>query len=229
MTGLGELLTIVAELNLSIELVGWTRRTRLRCGRRLLAAARMPEARTGRSVDECRSFTRRKAMTMTVSSEHDSKVAERAVLGAALRDRVDDVIDHVRELTVDAGGGLEDAIEQMFREAARIATVAVADWISDGDADAAGECGFETAAGFADLAAFRGASMNEVAKRCLRWRDCIASVLMDQADLLDVSRAAVREALWMTLHSFDVTLVRMCEAYDAERQRLLDDDPAGRP
>jgi hypothetical protein len=160
---------------------------------------------------------------MTARSEHGPKLAERALLGAALRDRVDGIVDRVCELASDAGGGFDETIEDTFRAGARAATCAVADWISHGDADFESEADFDAAASFADMARFRCASVHEVAKRCLRWRDCIASVLLDEADLLEISRGAVHEALWMTLHGFDVTLVRMCEAYEVERQTLLED------
>jgi len=160
---------------------------------------------------------------MMARSEHGTRLAERALLGAALRDRVDDVTDRVCELTHDAGGGFDETIEDTFRAAVGAATRAVADWISFGDTAVTRESDFYAAATFADLARFRCASVHEVAKRCLRWRDCIASALMDEADVLEISRGAVREALWMTLHGFDVTLVRMCEAYEVERQTLFDD------
>jgi len=145
------------------------------------------------------------------------------MLGAALRERVADVIDKVRELTREAGGELDPSIEETFCHAAFLATVDVAERVSDCESGFAVEADGESASGFADIAAFRGAPVAEVAKRCLRWRDCIATVLMDEADRLEISRATVRDALWTTLHIFDVTLVRMCEAYENERQSLLDD------
>jgi hypothetical protein len=154
-------------------------------------------------------------------------IAERAVLGDALSERVGEVIERVHELTVEAGGVLDPAIEDTFRVAARTATVAVAEWISRGDAEGARDSGLAAASGFAGLATHRDAALNEVAKRCLRWRDCIAAVLMDQADELELSRAAVHEALWMTLRSFDVTLVRLCEVYEAERQEMFDELAGG--
>jgi len=159
---------------------------------------------------------------MTVSSEHDSKVAERAALAAALRLRAGDVIDRIDELTRDCDGVLEPVIEDTLRDAAEIATIAVADAIARGVAAATLDpIASSGATGFAELAAFPGASVNEVAKRCLRWRDCVAAELMDDADRLGISRGTVREALWLTLHSFDAALVRMCEAYECERQTML--------
>ena len=159
---------------------------------------------------------------MTVSSEHDSKIAERAALAAALRVRVGDVVDRIDELTRECGGVLEPVIEDTLRDAAELATIGVADAIALGVAAATLDpTAGSGATSFAELAAFPGASVNEVAKRCLRWRDCVATVLMDDAERLDISRAAIREALWLTLHSFDATLVRMCEAYECERQSML--------
>jgi len=160
---------------------------------------------------------------MSVSSEHGSRLAERATLGSALRDRVDDVIDRVNPLTFDEGGRFGETIEETFRAATRAATLVVANRIAHGDGEGARPSGtYSPGDGFADVARLRGASVAEVAVRCMRWRDCIASVLMDEAELLGVSRGAVREALWLTLQSFDATLLRMCGAYDVERQSLVD-------
>lgn len=158
---------------------------------------------------------------MSVSSEHGWKPAERAALGAALRDRVGDVVDRMHRLTQEARGVLEPDIEKAALAAAESTTIAVAEAIADETAPMAESgAGFEPG-GFAALVGFQNAPVHEVIERCLRWRDCVASVLMDEAERLDISRGAVREALWLTLHTFDATLVRLGDTYELERQVLL--------
>ncbi len=65
--------------------------------------------------------------------------------------------------------------------------------------------------------------MNEVTKRCLRWRDAVIEVLHESARELEISPAALAEAVSMTQRTLDVTLVRMCEAFEQERARIADE------
>lgn len=149
--------------------------------------------------------------------------AERAVLGAALRARVNDVIGHMRALTRDSGLGLDPAVDDTVGEAACATTAALADWVSNGDTDAVREGDIAAADKFAQLAAHGETAVNEMVKQCLRWRDSAASILLDEAERLEVSRSAIREALLQTLKIFDLTLVRVCDAYEDERQRMMDE------
>ena len=55
--------------------------------------------------------------------------------------------------------------------------MAVARWIAGEGAEVAIEAGRETWPIFGELAAHRAASLNEVTKRCVWWRDSVAEVL----------------------------------------------------
>jgi diguanylate cyclase (GGDEF)-like protein len=72
---------------------------------------------------------------------------------------------------------------------------------------------------FARLASQRAAPLNEVTKRCLRWRDSTAEVLRFRAAELKLGEETLAQALRMLQRSLDVTLVRMCQSFEDERQR----------
>jgi diguanylate cyclase (GGDEF)-like protein len=72
---------------------------------------------------------------------------------------------------------------------------------------------------FGQLAAQRAAPLNEVTKRCLRWRDAADDVVRETAERLALQPEVLAAALAMLQRSLDVTLVRMCQSFESERQR----------
>jgi diguanylate cyclase (GGDEF)-like protein len=76
---------------------------------------------------------------------------------------------------------------------------------------------------FGQLAAQRAAPLNEVTKRCWRWRDAATEVLSETAARLKLAPGALTQALDMLEISLRLTLVQMCECFDAERQ-LADEE-----
>ena len=141
-------------------------------------------------------------------------------LGNALARRVEDVVSRLRELTSAAEVHLDSQIEAHFEDAARTSTVAVAGWIGGDSPESARDAGWDATRIFGMLAAQRAASLNEIMKRCLRWRDAMAGIIAEEALVLGCDDAVVSKALEMLRRSFDVTLVRMCTAFEAERHRL---------
>jgi diguanylate cyclase (GGDEF)-like protein len=81
------------------------------------------------------------------------------------------------------------------------------------------EVGQESWRIFGHLAAQREAPLNEVTKRCLRWRDAADEVLRETAEQLEIPAPTLAWALGMLQRSLDVTLVRMCQSFESERQR----------
>ena len=61
-------------------------------------------------------------------------------------------------------------------------------------------------------------ALNEMTKRCLRWRDAVDEVLRDSAATWRLAKALYR-AMAMVQLTLDVTLVRMSEVFATERQR----------
>ena len=121
--------------------------------------------------------------------------------------------------TVGSGQVVDALVQDSFERICKIATVAVARWMAGEGLDVTREAGKETWYIFGQLAAHRGASLKEVARRCLIWRDCVAEVLRENATQLETSPDALAQALAMLQLSLDVTLVGICECFETERKR----------
>jgi diguanylate cyclase (GGDEF)-like protein len=139
-------------------------------------------------------------------------------LGEALRARAEDVLRLTLART--GSGPVVDAVVQdSFERISRSSTIAVARWIEGEGLEVAREAGRETWEIFGELAAHRAASLNEVTRRCLFWRDSMAEVLRESATRLDVSPQALSQALNILQLSLEFSLVRMCECFETERRR----------
>jgi diguanylate cyclase (GGDEF)-like protein len=143
-----------------------------------------------------------------------------ALLGTALARRAEDVAEELRRLTSASETHLDDAIEETFAAAARVSTAAVARWIAGDPPEVARAAGWAATRNFGQLAAQQAAALHEVTKRCLRWRDAVTTVLLEEAVGSRCPDEVVTLALDMVRRSFDVTLVRMCEAFETERKRM---------
>jgi diguanylate cyclase (GGDEF)-like protein len=154
-----------------------------------------------------------------VQGEVDAEQLRR--LGEALSARTDVVVAGIRRRSADsdAGSALEPVVEESFVRVGTVSTLAVARWMCGEGAAVAREVGQESWRIFGHLAAQREAPLNEVTKRCLRWRDAADDVLREAAEQLDVPADVLNWALGMLQRSLDVTLVRMCQSFESERQR----------
>jgi diguanylate cyclase (GGDEF)-like protein len=121
--------------------------------------------------------------------------------------------------TEQSGHVLDAMVEDSFARVGTVSTVAVARWMAGEDPEVAREVGQESWQIFGQLAAQRAAPLNEVTKRCLRWCDAADDVVRETAAELDLSPEVLLQALAMLQRSLNVTLVRMCESFEAERQR----------
>jgi diguanylate cyclase (GGDEF)-like protein len=151
------------------------------------------------------------------SPERSAVEQEVRRLGAILRARAGHVLANVVERTRDAGGELHGPVDERLERICTIATVTVATWMAGGEAEDGIEAANEAFELFGQLAAHRDAPLDEVTKRCLRWRDAVGEVLREAARETGVSEHARRRALAMTQTTLDVTLVRMCEVFEQER------------
>jgi diguanylate cyclase (GGDEF)-like protein len=140
-------------------------------------------------------------------------------LGSALNERTADVVDEMMERSASSGRVLDRHVEESFKKVGAVSTVAVARWMAGEGEAVARDVGQESWRIFAQLASQRAAPLNEVTKRCLRWRDSAASVLKSSASDLKVDTKVLDQAMRMLQRSLDVTLVRMCESFEGERQR----------
>jgi diguanylate cyclase (GGDEF)-like protein len=139
-------------------------------------------------------------------------------LGEALSARTDDVVAGILRRSVDSGRTLDAVVEESFVRVGTVSTIAVARWMAGEGADVAREVGQESWRIFGHLAAQREAPLNEVTKRCLRWRDAADEVVRETAEQLELEPEVLTWALAMLQRSLDVTLVRMCQSFESERQ-----------
>ena len=98
-------------------------------------------------------------------------------------------------------------------------TAAVASWMAGQGLEAAREVGMETWHIFGQLAADRVAPLQEVLKRCLRWRDAAADVLHESAKELGVGAEVLSLALAALQRTLDITLIQVGEFFESERHR----------
>jgi diguanylate cyclase (GGDEF)-like protein len=170
------------------------------------------------STQSPRAATRDGARDFDQSQEREDH-GELRRLGRALHDRSDEVVARIVQATVASGLQLDDAIEQRFRRIGELSTHAVAGWMSGDDLDSARQVGLEVWRIIGQLAAQRAASLTEVTKLCLRWREAAGEVGAEAAGEHGTSALVLRNALAMLQQTLDLTLVHVCESFEAERRR----------
>jgi diguanylate cyclase (GGDEF)-like protein len=141
-----------------------------------------------------------------------------ARLGEALKKRADDVLSLTLART-SSGEIVDSVVQGSFERISKSSTIAVARWMAGESLDAVREAGQETWHIFGELAAHRAASLDEVTRRCLFWRDSMGEVLRESAAKLGVSQQALGQALNILQLSLEFSLVQMCECFEVERQR----------
>jgi diguanylate cyclase (GGDEF)-like protein len=141
------------------------------------------------------------------------------VLGETLRARADDVLRETVARTADSGEVVDAMVQRSFERICEGSTSAVARWIAGEGIEVTNDAARETSKIFGELAARRAASLNEVTRRSLWWRNVMADVLREIATELDVSTDALSQALNMVQLSLEFSLLRVCECFEAERRR----------
>jgi diguanylate cyclase (GGDEF)-like protein len=163
-------------------------------------------------MDECR-------LAELMPNAHPSSATDDLRrLGRAVNARTNDVVEAMLARTRSSDCQLEAAVEERFARVGAVSTVAVARWMSGDGPDVAREVGREAWQIFGQLASQRAAPLNEVTKRCLRWADAAREVVHECAEELHLPPEVLAEGLAMLQRSLNVTLVRMCESFEAARQ-----------
>jgi diguanylate cyclase (GGDEF)-like protein len=140
-------------------------------------------------------------------------------LGEALNARAKDVLAGTVARTQAAKHVLDAGVEESFERICMASTGAVASWMAGEGLEAAREVGMETWHIIGQLAADRVAPLNEVLKRCLRWRDAAADVLHESAQELGVGGEVLSVALAALQRTLDITLIQVGEFFESERHR----------
>ncbi len=140
-------------------------------------------------------------------------------LGEALKARAAEVLEQTIAHTAESGEVVESLVQDRFERICTGSTVAVARWIAGDGLEVTNDAARETSQIFGELAARRAASLTEVTRRSLCWRNVMASVLRDSAERLEVPDDALCEALNMVQLSLEFSLLRVCECFEQERKR----------
>jgi diguanylate cyclase (GGDEF)-like protein len=142
------------------------------------------------------------------------------VLGEALKARAEDVLTETVARTIGSGEVVDALVQDRFERICVSSTTAVARWIAGEGLEVTNQAAHETSKIFGELAAHRAASLNEVTRRSLWWRNVMADVLRECAEELDSPPAVLSEALNMVQLSVEFSLLRMCESFEVERHRV---------
>jgi diguanylate cyclase (GGDEF)-like protein len=140
-------------------------------------------------------------------------------LGEALVERGEEVLARTLARTSGEGHDVDAVVQGSFERISRSSTIAVARWMTGEGLEVARKAGEETWLIFGELAAHRAATLNEVTRRCLGWRDSMGEILRESAERLQVSAEALSQALNILQLSLEFSLVRMCECFEIERRR----------
>ena len=173
------------------------------------------------AMSDARSSLKKAEMRVAVPASNSvvEPAEDLCRLGEALKARAGDVLSGTVARTRASKHVLSTTVEDSFERICTASTAAVAGWMAGESLEAAREVGMETWQIFGQLAAERVAPLDEVTKRCLRWRDAAAEVLHESAAELDSSPETLRLALAALQRTLDITLVRVGRFFEAERVR----------
>jgi diguanylate cyclase (GGDEF)-like protein len=141
-------------------------------------------------------------------------------LGEALIARAEDVLAETIAKTSESGEVVDALVQEKFERICTTSTTAVARWIAGEGIEVTNKAARESSQIFGELAVHRAASLHEVIRRSLWWRNVMADVLRDSAAQLGVGAEVLTEALNMVQLSLEFSLLRMCECFDSERHRI---------
>jgi diguanylate cyclase (GGDEF)-like protein len=149
----------------------------------------------------------------------DALAADLRRLGEATCARAADILRETVAQTSQSGQVVDAQVQGRFEEICAGSTVAVARWIAGEGLEVTLDASRNTSRIFGELAAHRAASLHEVTRRSLWWRNVMADVLRECAAELGVSAEALSRALNMLQLSLEFSLLRVCECFEKERER----------
>jgi diguanylate cyclase (GGDEF)-like protein len=117
------------------------------------------------------------------------------------------------------GAPHDSKVQENYERICDSSTIAVARWIAGESMETAIAAGQDTWTIFAELAAHRAVSLDDVTKRCFVWRNVMAEVLTELAGELGLDGAALTPALNRLQLSLEFSLLRMSEYFEVERRR----------
>ena len=142
-----------------------------------------------------------------------------SALGEVLKDQTDELVAETVARTMGSGEVVDALVQESLERICASTTTSVSRWIAGEGLEVAREAGREAWQIFGELAAHRAASLNEVIRRMLIWRDVMAEALREDAVQLGVSPEALSQALSMLQLSLESSLILMSKCFEVERQR----------
>ncbi len=149
----------------------------------------------------------------------DLLAADLRRLGEATLARCEAVLRETVAQTSKSGQVVEEPVQRSFEEICTASTTAVARWIAGDGLEVTLDASRATSRIFGELAAHRAASLHEVTRRSLWWRNVMADVLREQAAKLGASDDALAQALNMLQLSLELSILKVCECFEKERER----------
>jgi hypothetical protein len=156
----------------------------------------------------------------TAPHENPQLQSEVRLLGLELQAQSASVLERTIARNTDSGFELSGVVEERFKRIGEISTAAVAAWMAGASVQEAVTVGEEVWAIFGQLAAQRAAPLAEVTKRVWRWHDVAHELLGETAAQKNLSAQALTYAYEMLETTLRLTIVRMCDSFDAERSRV---------
>jgi diguanylate cyclase (GGDEF)-like protein len=140
-------------------------------------------------------------------------------LGERLASQAQDLVRETVARTIGSGEIVDALVQESLERICISTTTSVSRWIAGEGLEVAREAGREAWQIFGELAAHRAASLNEVIRRMLIWRDVMAEALRSNGVDLEVSPEALAQALSMLQMSLESSLILMSKCFEVERQR----------
>jgi diguanylate cyclase (GGDEF)-like protein len=146
-------------------------------------------------------------------------------LGQALNERRDEISASIIALWEErcpvaaARGGAH--VNHDIAQTTHAATTAIATYLIEGTQQTDEQKRIEAATGKAPLR--DSVSLADLTKLYFYWRDTTLAVVLQEAQRLDLERAAIDEAVDIVRAGSDGSIVRMVKQFDAERERLQEE------
>ncbi len=140
-------------------------------------------------------------------------------LGEAVLARGDAVLEGTAEATRDSGEAVDEQVQASFERICINSTTAVARWIAGDGLEVTHDAARETSKIFGELAAHRAASIHEVVRRSMWWRNVMAEEIRACAAALGTPGDVLEHAINMLQLSLEFSLLRICDCFEKERRR----------
>jgi len=140
------------------------------------------------------------------------------LLGERLTEASGTVLERTSERAHSSGRSVKPGVQARFEQISLASTRAVARWMEGAGVDAARQAAEQTWEAFAELAAQRDASLDDITLLGIFWRDATAEVLSEIAASVRGGAKELPTALRLLQMSVDFSQVQTCKAFEQQLQ-----------